>query len=91
MTECKAQIDPQAFGAVKEKAEHTESTLIKVSETLELFQKEMRKETSTIKYLVLANMVGGVGAVVAGSDAKEILLALFSSVGDFVQITYASL
>lgn len=68
-------VDPQMFGEVKAKGEENEKRLDKIDDRFD----RVDKKIDTVKWLVVANMVGGMGTVVYTNDsAKEVLLSFIN-------------
>lgn len=87
MSECKAQIDPQDFGGVKEKADQAHIRVDKIDTRLESMDQKLDK----LKwYIVVALLFSPIANDLVPSGA-EVLIAFLGSLGNLVQLTYASL
>lgn len=84
MEACKAQIDPVQFGEVKEKADGAHKRV----DSLDTRFDKLETKIDSVKWLVVANMVGGTGALIWGSEAKDVIIAAISHL---IKVTYAAL
>lgn len=66
-------VDPETFGEVKQKGENNEKRL----DGFEVRFGRVESKIDVVKWLVVANMIGGFGfAAVSSPDTKEILISL---------------
>lgn len=84
MEGCKAQIDPVEFGEVKADARGAHKRV----DGLDTRFDKVESKIDSVKWLVVANMVGGTGALIWGSEAKDVIIAV---IGHLIKVTYAAL